>query len=312
MTRSSLPWMLLALVPLCAFGAERPRVLVLKSAERAAYSQVVAGFSAEVNAEVTELTLEEDAAAGNRTLERAVALKPAMVLAIGPTATVGARRVMGNVPLVFTMVPYHEKYSLEGPNVTGIALTSDFSAELALLKSVFPAGKRVGLLHDPRFSGLVFEDTRPRAKELGLSLVPVEAESEAGVGRALFAARGKVDALLLVGDKTVATTVVVKRAILFAAEEKIPFITLSASQVKEGAMLSLSASPVGIGQQAGRLANRILHEKVDPGALAVAQPEGLELAVNLTTARKLGPGCDLAQRLLELAARRNHPLKVFE
>jgi putative ABC transport system substrate-binding protein len=287
-------------------------VLVLKSADRAAYTSVVAGFSAEVNAEVTELTLEEGAEAGARTLERAAALKPAMVLAIGPTAAVGARRALGAVPIVFTMVPYYEKYALEGPRVTGIALTSDFSAELALLKDAFPAGKRVGLLHDPRFSGALFEEVRPRAKELGLALVPLEVESEAAAGRVLYGARGKVDALLMVGDKTVATAAVVKRAILFAHEEKVPFVSLSASQVKEGAMLSLSPSPVGTGQQAGRLANRIIHEKVDPGALAVAPPEGLELAVNLTTARRLAPGCDLAGRILELAARRNHPLKVFE
>ena len=66
------------------------------------------------------------------------------------------------------------------------------------------------------------------------------------------------------------------------------------------------------GQQAGRLANRIIHERVDPGALAVAQPEGLDLSFNLTVARKSGPSCDAALELLRFAARRDFAVKVYE
>ena len=63
---------------------------------------------------------------------------------------------------------------------------------------------------------------------------------------------------------------------------------LASAQVKQGALFALAPAPLAIGQQAGRIANRILVEKVDPGAMAVANPEGLELHVNLTTARRLG------------------------
>lgn len=304
--------LVLALVPLWALAADRPRVVVLKSADRAAYASVVAGFSAELKASLTELTLEENAGAGARTLERLAAEKPALVLAIGPTAAVSARRTLSAVPILFCMVPYYEKYGLEGPNVTGIAMTADLSVELAALKAAAPGLQRVGLLHDPRYSAAVVEDARARAREKGLTLIPLEAEGEAAVAKTLGAARGKVDAMLMVGDKTVATPAVVKRLVLFCDQEKIPFLALSASQVKEGAMLSLSPSAIAIGQQAGRLANRIVLEKVDPGALAVAPPEELELALNLTTARKLGANCDLALEIFKFAARQSYPIKVFE
>jgi ABC-type uncharacterized transport system substrate-binding protein len=301
-------------LPSLAFGAEpQPRVVVLKSADRAAYTSVVAGFSAEVKGEVSQLTLEENSAeASARTLERLSAEKPAMVLAIGPTAAVGAKRALPGVPIVFCMVPYYEKYGLEGPNVTGIAMTGDLSTELAALKAVFPTGRRVGLVYDPRYSAALAEDAKNRAKGQGQVVVPLEVDSDLGVGRALSSARGKVDAVLMVGDKTVATAPTVKRIIAFASEEKVPFLAFSPSQVKEGAVLSLSPNLTGIGQQAGRLANRIIHEKVDPGALAVSPPEGLDLATNLTVARKLGGSGELAQRILELAARQNYSLKVFE
>jgi putative ABC transport system substrate-binding protein len=84
--------------------------------------------------------------------------------------------------------------------------------------------------------------------------------------------------------------------------------------VKEGATLALAPSPTAIGQQAGRLANRIIHEKVDPGALAVAQPEGLDLAINLSAAGKLGGSKDkdVVMELLRFAAKRDFPVRVFE
>lgn len=300
-------------LPLTALGADLPRVVVLKSAERTAYTAVVAGFSAELKAEVSQLTLDENnAQASARTLEQLVAQKPALVLAIGPTAAVGAKRVLRDVPIVFCMVPYYEKYGLEGPNVTGIAITGDLSTELGALKAVFPSGRRVGLVHDPRYSAQFAEDARVRARGLGLSVVALEVDSDVAVGRALSAARGKVDAVLMAGDKTVATATTVRQVIAFANAERIPFFAFSPSQVKEGAVLSLSPNPTGIGQQAGRLADRIIHEKVDPGAMAVAPPEVLDMAVNLSTARRLEAGGALAQRILELAARQSYPLKVFE
>ena len=115
----------------------------------------------------------------------------------------------------------------------------------------------------------------------------------------------------MVADKTVANAAVVQALITFATAQKIPLVGLTPSQVKEGATLSLAPSPTAIGQQAGRLANRIIHEKVDPGALAVAQPEGMDLAISLGATRKLSSSCDVAMDLLRYAAKRDYPVKVL-
>ncbi len=79
-----------------------------------------------------------------------------------------------------------------------------------------------------------------------------------------------------------------ERLLACCQEARLPSVAVASAQVKQGALLALAPSPLAIGQQAGRIANRVLVEKVDPGALAVAQPEGVELHVNLTTARRLG------------------------
>ncbi|WP_224245433.1 ABC transporter substrate-binding protein [Hyalangium gracile] len=305
--------LLLALLPVVAAAQARPKVVAVKSSALAPYASVLAGFRAEANADVQEMMLDESPAAAARVFKALSLQKPALVLAIGPLAANAARRSLGEeIPVLFVMVPYFEKYGLEGPNVTGIALTSDYAPELGALKAMVPKAKRVGILHDPRFSAKQVQAAQEAASAQGLTIVPLEVETQARVEKVLGGAAGKVDALLMVADKTVANTAVVQALITFATTQKIPLVALTPSQVKEGATLSLAPSPTAIGQQAGRLANRIIHEKVDPGALAVAQPEGMDLSISLTATRKLSSSCDVAMELLRYAAKRDFPVKVLE
>lgn len=292
--------------------AERPRVVVVKSAALNAYAQVVAGFAAEVKAQVEEVRLEEGAEAAAATFKKVAKNKPALVLAIGPAAAVGARREFTDVPVLFSMVPYYEKYELEGQNTTGIALTSDLSLELSALKSVQPKVKRVGVLQDPRYSKALLEGAAQAAQSRGLVLVPLDVDSTAKVEKTLAQAKGKIDALVVVSDKTVGNAAVVERLLTWSLAEKVPAVGLASVQVKQGALFALAPAPLAIGQQAGRIANRILVEKVDPGAMAVANPEGLELHVNLTTARKLGAPETFALDVVTFAARQGLTVKVAE
>lgn len=293
-------------------AADRPRVVVVKSAALGPYAQVVAGFSAEARASVDEVTLGEGAAAVEKAFKQLKESKPALVLAIGPAAAVGARRQFSDVPIVFVMVPYFQKYELDGQNVTGIALTSDLSLELSALKATWPQVKRVGVLADLRFSKKYLEDAATAAQGQGLALVPIDLDSPQKVDRALAGAKGKVDALVVISDKTVGNAAVVERLLAFAQDEKLPAVGMVPSLVGRGAVLALSPAPLAIGQQAGRLANRILVEKVDPGALAVASPEGVELHVDLAQAAKLGAKERFAADLLDFAAKRGLPVKAVE
>lgn len=295
-----------------AMAQARPTVLVLKSSDLSAYTAVVAGFSAEARVTVQEVTLPEGAEAAALAVKQAAASKPSMVLAIGPASANAAKRSFSDVPVVFCMVPYYERYALEGPNITGIALTNEIATELATLKAVTPKVKRVGILNDPKYSAKLIKDANEAAAQLSLSIVSLEVDRASKVKRALETASRKVDALLMIADKTVGNAAVVKRLIAFSSESGVPMLSLSPSQVKEGALLSLSPSYIGIGQQAGRLTNRILFEKVDPGALAVAAPEVLEMSVNLNTAKKVGGGADIAWELFQFASDKGYPIKVMQ
>lgn len=293
--------------------AASPRVLVVKSQDLAAYASVVAGFTAEVQAEVSQLTLEDGARESvERTFKKAADADPQLVLAIGPAAAVGAMNAFDKVPVVFVMVPYFKAYRLEKPNITGVSLTSDLSLELQAARSLLPGVRRIGVVEDPRFSKDFVDTAVSSAMARGVDLVPIEVDASDKVPRALKQAKGRIDALLLIADRTVGNSAVVQRIIAWGQDEQLPVVGFAPAQVKEGALLALAPAATGLGQQAGRIANRILHEKVDPGAMAVAAPEGVELHVNLASAKRLSDAKGFAFDLFGFAAKQQLSVRVSE
>jgi putative ABC transport system substrate-binding protein len=170
----------------------------------------------------------------------------------------------------------------------------------------------VGVLEDPRYSKAFVDGAQQAAQSRGLTLVPLEVDSPAKVDKVLSSARGKVDAVVIISDKTVGNAAVVEKLLTWSQDEKVPAVGLASAQVKQGALFALAPAPLSIGQQAGRLANRVLVEKVDPGAMAVANPEGLELNVNLSTAKRLGSAETFALDVVTFAARQSLTVKVAE
>ncbi len=301
-----------ALWPCSSSAAGRPQVAVVKSESLALYARLVAGFSAESRSEVVEYDLKGSHERGEKVFASLKENPPALVLAVGPIAANAARRLLSDVPVVFTMVPNYEKFGLEARNVTGIALSPPSKFQLQTLKTVIPKVTRVGAVFNPAYSEAVVAQAAADAESLGLTLSRAKAETPEEVGRALKQLAGKIDALWMIADRTATHAVSVRAMIEFAQDKKIPLLALSEGQVQDGALLSLSPNLAAIGQQAGRLANRIVYEKIDPGAVAVQQPEGIDMAVNLSTARKLGSECAVAVDLLRFASRNGYAVKVFE
>ena len=300
-------------VLLLALTAAPSRILVVKSQDLSTYSSVVAGFTAEVQGQVDQLTLEDGSRETvERAFKKAAQDEPALVLAIGPAAAVGAMNAFDKAPIVFVMVPYFRVYRLEKPNVTGVSLTSDLTLELHAARALLPNVRRIGIVEDPRFSKELVDTAVSAAMAKNIDLVPIEVDAAEKVPRALKQAKGRVDAVMLIADRTVGNSAVVQRIIAWAQDENLPVIGFSPAQVKEGALLALAPAAVGLGQQAGRIANRILYEKVDPGAMAVVAPDGLELHINLAAAKRLSDAKGFAFDLVGFAARQQLNVRVSE
>lgn len=285
--------------------AEPNRVLVLKSADFSTYSSVQAGFLSELDGESFSAVVGQNEADWSHT-------HPILVFAIGPTAAVRARQTFAKSALIFSMVPHFEKYSLEGPNITGIALSPRNDSVLESFKAAAPELKRIGIVYDPRYSAGTVQDAQDAASQRALTLVPIEADSLGRAERALRNEAGRLDGMMMVADKTAAQVDMVKRIVEFCQEQRIPFFGLSASQVKEGAAYALSPNYLGIGQQAGRLAKRILKERILPSSLPIAHPEMMEFSVNLGVLHRLQAKCDAEAGVFTLAARKGYLIKVYE
>lgn len=302
----------LALTLAAQASSPRPLVAVVKSTSLGPYASAVAGFASEVKAEVAEYDLQDDPARAEPVFAELKARSPALVLALGPQAANAARRALTRTPLVFAMVPNYEKYGLEGQNVAGIALTRPAKAQLEALKALAPRVKRVATVFNPKFSKPVFESAAEAAKALGLELVAAKVDAPEDVAGALGALKGRAEAIWMLADRSVANAEAAEAIIRFSQEEKLPLFALTESQVRDGALVSLSPDYAAIGQQAGRLGNRIILEKVNPGALEIAMPEVLDIALNLATAKKIGQARELSQAALEYAAKHGYFVRAFE
>lgn len=287
------------------------RVAVVKSDDLTPYNEVVTGFSVETRAEITEYDLGGGRGDDGEVLGRVKALRPNLVLAIGPRAANLVARGLADVPVIFTMVPNWDKYGLTGRNVTGISLQRPVKAQLETLRAVSPKTRRVGVLYDPRYSEPVIDGARRAGGDLGLTLVPAKVRSADEVPSASKAFVGKVDAIWMIADRSVSNVTAFRHLVEFSYENRIPTFALAESQVREGALVSLTPNYVDIGRQAGRLAARI-RGGTPAGSIPVAAPEGLEIALNLSTAKRIGVHCDLALEIFTFAAKHGYPIKVFE
>ncbi len=301
-------WLALAALPA---AAEQPVVAVVKSQDLAPYDEAVTAFALEAKARLVEYDLKGDPARARKAFEVLKAHPPALVWALGPLAAAGVRRELPEVPLVFALVPNEEKYDLSGPEVTGISLTRTARAQLETLRALAPNTRRVGVVYAPRSSALIVESAEEAAKELGLVIVPAAVNDASEVGAKVRTLAGKVDALWMVADRTVSTVGAFEQLLQFSRAQQVPIFALSEAQVRSGALVSLAPDIGAIGRQAARMANRILGG-LAPAALPVEDPADLDLAINITSAKRLAQGCGLALDIFTFAARHRYQINVFE
>jgi putative ABC transport system substrate-binding protein len=303
-----LPFSARAQVPAPAAGS----VAIVKSKENVNYNRFVAGFAVESKLPYTEHSLDSNEDEARKVYNKLKQDKPALIVAIGTLAAKMAKEIITGIPVVFAMVPNHEQHGLAADNLTGIALNIPLRQQLATLKILAPNTKNVGVMYNPRFSKAIVEAALRVAKEQGLNIVSAKIDSPDEVPDATRAFLGTIDALWMVPDQAVMNSETFKHLLKFTFKNKVPFFSIAHKLVETGALVSLSPNFAAIGAQAGRLALKVLKENVSPKLIPVADPEGLDIAVNLTTAKRIGVECDIALEIFTFAATRGYPIKVFK
>ncbi len=182
--------------------------------------------------------------------------QPDVILTIGESALKAARRIRG-VPVVAVMsLSLGEKRNGQA-NITGIDIRIDPGRYLAIFKSL--GLKRIGVEYDPAKSGVYLAKAQHAAALTGIELAlrPVREPQEAA--QKLGSLKGNAsDALWLLPDSTVVTSLNLEATFNFSLNEKKPVISYSGEHLKKGAAVALNPGWSAMGLQAGDMVRRIL------------------------------------------------------
>jgi len=269
---------------LCCAGEAFPQeILVVQNMRIKPYAEALEGFKTSLNGRFRDIqyTVLSAAEAAASIRER----RPDLILAIGMEALQKVKRI-SHIPIVYIMVLNPSMVLDEVRNVTGVGMTIAPEKQLALFHRVLPGTRRVGLLYDPKKSGLFVKRAQSAARDLQLDLLSREVSHPKTVPEALKSLKGAVDALWMVPDTTVVTPETAELIMLFSLENAVPVCAFSAKYLEMGALMSLDVNASDMGRQAGGLAAKILSgTKVHD--LPAVDAENPLITINAAVARKL-------------------------
>lgn len=268
-------------------------VIIIRSQQISAYNEAIKGFEEGCKRKNISIKaiydLNGDTEEGKRVIQNIKdnGLKPRVILAIGVLAATLVKEQFPDVPIIFCMVINHERFNLQGANITGISSEASLEDQFAVLKELLGARKSVGVIYDPAKTGKIITEAGIAAKEFEFNLVKAEVLSEKEVASTLKNIVNKIDALWMIPDSTVITKNTLSAISTITLEHRLPIFCTSDAIVKAGALVSVSPNYKYTGLQAAQLAQRLLNDSAIT-SLGIKQPDKLKLTLNTQTAEIIG------------------------
>ena len=214
------------------------------------------------------------------------------------TKTIPIVMVGGNVPVEAGII---ESLARPGGNITGTTYTPPEVAtkNLQLVKDFFPRTRRLSVVYDPTFVGMMqYKAALDRvAPSIGIVLHYVEVRRPDDFALAFAAIeKARPDALAIIPTEVIRTNV--ERLIQFAHKRKLPTFGSGRNVVDAGGILYYGPDTRQIWERSVSYVDRVLRG-ARPSELPVEQPDRYELIVNLKAARALN--LTIAPALLQRA-----------
>src|SRR5205085_2114491 len=210
----------------------------------------------------------------------------------GPTLQAAIQRAR-KLPIVFTYVANPmaagagKSPTDHLPNVTGVSTLGPYDELLHLIREVLPRARRLGTLFVPAEVNSVYNKDRlvELAKAQGFEIValPVNASPEVS-DATLSLLSQKIDAICQVGANM--TNTAFSSIALPARQARVPLFGSNTGNSTEGARMAARRDSSEGGQQAGRMAARVLRGE-SPSAIPFESLQTAHVLVNLDTARAL-------------------------
>jgi putative tryptophan/tyrosine transport system substrate-binding protein len=225
-----------------------------------------------------------------------VELGPDIIVAVGTSATIAAKRATATIPIVMTPVadPLRAGIvtNLAHPdgNITGTML---YSSELAgkrvdVFKQAVPEIARIAVLGagESPVTRVLWPETQNAVQSLRLEARLFTVRTPADL-RATFEAiaQDNANGLLVLADPML--NAARKSIIALAASNRLPAIYEDREFVRDGGLISYGPSIAEMMRRSAAFVDRIL-KGAHPAELPIEQPTDYELVINLTTAKALG------------------------
>jgi putative ABC transport system substrate-binding protein len=174
-----------------------------------------------------------------------------------------------------------------GTNVTGMTFVSPVKKQFELFKEIMPGLTRMGFVYNPKEENAVasLRQAKEAGAALGIEIVEATVSGPSGVGAAAESLAGRVDAVYLAIDNTVASAFDALLGV--CSKNGLPIFATALEFVDKGAVAALSIDSYQEGRRAGVMAREILEGK-DPGTMPVETYSELVTRINLDSARTVG------------------------
>lgn len=223
------------------------------------------------------------------TAQKLVEAKPDVIFSVTTQAAASVQKATSDIPIIFAPVNNPVEAGLvkdlthPGGNVTGITNAGGDPRRLQWLIEIDPSIKRVLVPYNPNdlAPSTAFASLGEPAKALNIELVPHEVHNADENIQAIANIPADVDAIFLLPDDVI--IIHIKDWVDAAKAKKLP---ISTPNVFPGALTSFTFDSVIMGQQAARLADKIL-KGAKPADLPVENAEFF-LTIDMTTAEAIG------------------------
>ena len=183
------------------------------------------------------------------------------------------------------LVPSNEGPS--GTNVTGASDLNPNAKPVAMIQSMVPAVKTIGVLYSSSESNsqIQIDAFKKEAAPLGITIKPTAITNSSEIATAVETMTD-VDAILIPTDNTVVAGVA--PVIAFGERAKIPVFTADADTLKKGAVASRGVNYETEGREVGQMAYDILVNGKAVGEVPAIVSQQTQLFVNPGAAEKMG------------------------
>ncbi|HSA92422.1 MAG TPA: ABC transporter substrate-binding protein [Terriglobales bacterium] len=210
-----------------------------------------------------------------------------------PTLQAAIRRGKGT-PVVFAYVASGiaagagTSHTDHLPFVTGVDISVGYPQMMALVKEYFPRVRRLGTLHVPAETNMVYflEQFQEAASKAGMEIEVVPVSTATDVPDAAQALVGKrIDAVMQMPGNLVASAFgSIARA---ATQAHLPVFAFQKAQVEQGAMVAITREYFDSGRLAGAQAARVIRGE-SPARIPMENFSSTYLVVNPEAARAAG------------------------